>query len=88
MDLRTADDEVAPWRNAIRTFKVPDQYLLTTRTMDDEAPGLKAIFNDEVTPRRNAIRTFEVPDQYLLTTRTVDDEAPGLKALKVRIALR
>ncbi|GKA51546.1 protein MOR1 [Tanacetum coccineum] len=41
----TVDDDVAPRRNAIFTFKVPDQNLLTTRrTMDDEdAPGLKAV---------------------------------------------
>ncbi|GJW36606.1 hypothetical protein Tco_0059526 [Tanacetum coccineum] len=46
------DDEVAPRRNEVRTFKVPDQYLLTTRTMDDEdAPGLKAVPN------------FQVPDE-------------------------
>ncbi|GJY21494.1 protein MOR1 [Tanacetum coccineum] len=49
------DDEVAPRRNEVRTYKVPDQYLLTTRTMDDEdAPGLKAVLNfhvpDEVEP--------------------------------------
>ncbi|GKB14129.1 protein MOR1 [Tanacetum coccineum] len=49
------DDEVAPRRNKVRTFKVPDQNLLTTRTMDDEdAPGLKAVPNfrvpDEVEP--------------------------------------
>ncbi|GKB44273.1 hypothetical protein Tco_0889215 [Tanacetum coccineum] len=39
----TVDDEVAPRRNTIFTFKVPDQNLLTTRrTMDDEdALGLK-----------------------------------------------
>ncbi|GKF20429.1 hypothetical protein Tco_0069067, partial [Tanacetum coccineum] len=46
------DDEVAPRRNKVRTFKVPDQNLLTTRTMDDEdAPGLKAVPN------------FQVPDE-------------------------
>ncbi|GJR11582.1 hypothetical protein Tco_0794234 [Tanacetum coccineum] len=40
------DDEVAPRRNKVRTFKVLDQNLLTTRTMDDEdAPGLKAVPN-------------------------------------------
>ncbi|GJY71755.1 protein MOR1 [Tanacetum coccineum] len=49
------DDEVAHRRNKVRTFKVPDQNLLTTRTMDDEdAPGLKAVPNfhvpDEVEP--------------------------------------
>ncbi|GJW35867.1 protein MOR1 [Tanacetum coccineum] len=46
------DDEVAPRRNEVRTFKVPNQYLLTTRTMDDEdAHGLKAVPN------------FQVPDE-------------------------
>ncbi|GJR11583.1 hypothetical protein Tco_0794235 [Tanacetum coccineum] len=46
------DDEVAPRRNKVRTFKVLDQNLLTTRTMDDEdAPGLKAVPN------------FQVPDE-------------------------
>ncbi|GKE10714.1 hypothetical protein Tco_1414265, partial [Tanacetum coccineum] len=35
------DDEVVPRRNAGRTFKVPDQYLLTTRTIDNEdAPAV------------------------------------------------
>ncbi|GKA79612.1 hypothetical protein Tco_0786208 [Tanacetum coccineum] len=43
------DDEVVPRRNEVRTFKVPDQYLLTTWTMDDEdAPGLKAVPNFQV----------------------------------------
>ncbi|GJV58208.1 hypothetical protein Tco_1459213 [Tanacetum coccineum] len=46
----TVNDEVAPRRNAIFTFKVPDQNLLTTRrTMDDEdAPGLKAVLTFQV----------------------------------------
>nr|GEV33175.1 hypothetical protein [Tanacetum cinerariifolium] len=51
------DDEVAHWRNAGRTFKVADQNLLTTKTMDDEdAPGLKALLVDNVRPvlRRGA----------------------------------
>nr|GEV52773.1 translocase of chloroplast 120, chloroplastic-like [Tanacetum cinerariifolium] len=53
----TVDDEVAPRRNAGRTFKVADQNLITTRTMDDEdAPGLKANEqkveqNEEVVPK-------------------------------------
>nr|GEU43510.1 hypothetical protein [Tanacetum cinerariifolium] len=43
------DDEVAPWRNAGRTFKVANQNLLTTKTMDDEdAPGLKALLIDNI----------------------------------------
>nr|GEV52774.1 hypothetical protein [Tanacetum cinerariifolium] len=43
------DDEVAPRRNAGRTFKVVDQNLLTTKTMDDEdAPGLKALLVDNI----------------------------------------
>ncbi|GJZ83996.1 RNA-directed DNA polymerase, eukaryota, reverse transcriptase zinc-binding domain protein [Tanacetum coccineum] len=42
------DEEVAPRRNEVRTFKVPDQYLFT-RTMDDEdAP---------------AVPNFQVPDE-------------------------
>ncbi|GJU90320.1 hypothetical protein Tco_1302743 [Tanacetum coccineum] len=37
------DDEIAPRRNAVLSFKVLDKNMLTTRTMDDEdAPGLKA----------------------------------------------
>ncbi|GKE07736.1 hypothetical protein Tco_1411287, partial [Tanacetum coccineum] len=45
------DDEIAPRRNAVLSFKVPDKNILTTRTMDDEdAPGLKAVL------------TFHVPD--------------------------
>ncbi|GJV21187.1 protein MOR1 [Tanacetum coccineum] len=46
----TVDDEVAPRRNTIFTFKVPDQNLLTTRrTMDDEdARGLKAVLTFQV----------------------------------------
>ncbi|GJZ96296.1 hypothetical protein Tco_0668630, partial [Tanacetum coccineum] len=46
------DDEIAPRRNVVLSFKVPDKNLLTTRTMDDEdAPGLKAVL------------TFQVPDE-------------------------
>ncbi|GJV14083.1 hypothetical protein Tco_1359406 [Tanacetum coccineum] len=46
------DDEIAPRRNAVLSFKVPDKNMLTTRTMDDEdAPGLKAVL------------TFQVPDE-------------------------
>ncbi|GKB72793.1 hypothetical protein Tco_0934205, partial [Tanacetum coccineum] len=43
------DDEIAPRRNAVLSFKVPDKNLLTTRTMDDEdAPGLKAVLTFQV----------------------------------------
>ncbi|GJU90322.1 hypothetical protein Tco_1302745 [Tanacetum coccineum] len=46
------DDEIAPRRNAVLSFKVLDKNMLTTRTMDDEdAPGLKAVL------------TFHVPDE-------------------------
>ncbi|GKB93996.1 hypothetical protein Tco_0980133 [Tanacetum coccineum] len=46
------DDEIAPRRNAVLSFKVPDKNLLTARTMDDEdAPRLKAVL------------TFQVPDE-------------------------
>ncbi|GKA40673.1 hypothetical protein Tco_0733266 [Tanacetum coccineum] len=45
------DDEIAPRRNAILSFKVPDKNMLTTRTMDDEdAPGLKAVLTFHVLP--------------------------------------
>nr|GEX79811.1 hypothetical protein [Tanacetum cinerariifolium] len=47
MTVDDDDDEVAPRRNAGRAFKVADQNLLTTMTMDDEdATGLKALLVD------------------------------------------
>nr|GEZ60931.1 hypothetical protein [Tanacetum cinerariifolium] len=41
------DDEVAPRRNAVCTYKGPNQNLLTTRKMDGkDAPGLKAVLKN------------------------------------------
>ncbi|GKE03674.1 protein MOR1, partial [Tanacetum coccineum] len=83
------DDEVAPRRNEVRTFKVPDQYLLTTRTMDDEdAPGLKAVPNfqvpDEVEPEDVVdpaeMTTLESRLGSLIQHNTIT-RAPAFKAI-------
>ncbi|GJY51767.1 protein MOR1 [Tanacetum coccineum] len=59
----TVDDEVAPRRNAIFTFKVPDQNLLTTRrTMDDEdAPRLKAVLTFQVLTNTIPFCRIDIP---------------------------
>nr|GFA08639.1 hypothetical protein [Tanacetum cinerariifolium] len=79
------DDEVAPRRNAVRTYKVPKPNLLTTRTMDDEdAPGLKAVLNfhvphDEVLKILNSVEGMEVVCKEFEATskdpqgRSIDD---------------